>query len=77
MAPQTTVDVEAMKVQSEIKPDSRVKIAGTNKYGQDVSYYATVIEWTKLGLLKVELDLMSASGRQTKCVSATCARLFR
>ena len=66
-----------MKLHSEIKLGSRVKVAATNKYGQDVSYYATVIEWTKSGLLKVESDLTSATGRQTKCVSATCVRLLR
>ncbi|MBO0953189.1 hypothetical protein [Fibrella forsythiae] len=66
-----------MKLESEIEPGNRVYVRATNKYGQDVSYYATVIEWTKSGLLKVESDLVSTSGRQIKCVSAICVKLLR
>jgi len=60
-----------MKLHSEIQPGNRVKVIAINKYGQDVSYYATALEWTKSGLLKVESDLVSVLGRQIKSVSAS------
>nr|ARK08847.1 hypothetical protein A6C57_00180 [Fibrella sp. ES10-3-2-2] len=60
-----------MNLESEIKPGSRVKVSALNKYKQDVSYYATVVDWTLSGQLRVEPDTISASGIKTKCVSAS------